>query len=44
MSGSSIGMTYDKGRDAVSMLDKAVMAFAPDTPQDPPVDIASGSA
>jgi len=44
MSGSSNGMTYDKGRDAISMLDKAVMAFAPDTPQDPPVDITSGSA
>jgi lipopolysaccharide export system protein LptA len=44
MSGSSVGMIYDKGRDAISLLDKAVMALAPDTPEDPRVDIASGSA
>ncbi|HSP92727.1 MAG TPA: LPS export ABC transporter periplasmic protein LptC, partial [Vicinamibacterales bacterium] len=44
MSGSSLGMTYDKGRDAIAMLDKAVMALASATPDDPPVDITSGSA
>ena len=37
-------MTYDKGRDAISMLDKAVMALAPETAEDRPVDIAAGSA
>jgi lipopolysaccharide export system protein LptA len=44
MSGSSVGMTYDKGRDAISLLDKAVMALAPDAPGEPRVDITSGSA
>ena len=44
MSGSSVGMTYDKGRDAISMLDRASMAIAPDTPESPPVRITSGSA
>ena len=44
MSGSSVGMTYDKGRDAIAMLDRASMAMAPDTPDDPPVRITSGSA
>jgi LPS export ABC transporter protein LptC len=43
MSGSSLGMTYDKGRDAIAMLDKAVMALAPETPEEPRVDITSGS-
>jgi len=42
--GSSVGMTYDKGRDAITMLDKAVMSVAPETPEDPRVDITSGSA
>jgi lipopolysaccharide export system protein LptA len=44
MSGSSVGMVYDKGRDAISMLDKAVMAVAPVSPEEPRVDITSGSA
>jgi LPS export ABC transporter protein LptC len=44
MSGSSVGMTYDKGRDAITMLDKAVMSVAPETAEDPRVDITSGSA
>jgi lipopolysaccharide export system protein LptA len=44
MSGSSVGMTYDKGRDAISMLDKAVMALAPEGAEDPPVHITSGTA
>ena len=44
MSGSSVGMTYDKGRDAIAMLDQASMAMAPETPDDPPVRITSGSA
>lgn len=44
MSGTSVGMTYDKGRDAISMLDKAVMALAAETAEDRPVDIAAGSA
>jgi lipopolysaccharide export system protein LptA len=37
-------MTYDKGRASIAMLDKAVMALAPETPEDPRVDITSGSA
>jgi lipopolysaccharide export system protein LptA len=37
-------MTYDKGRNAISMLDQAVMAVAPETPEAPRVDITSGSA
>jgi LPS export ABC transporter protein LptC len=44
MSGSSIGLTYDKGRDLLSMLDKAVMAMEPERPEDPPVRITSGAA
>ena len=44
MSGSSVGMTYDKERDTIAMLDKAVMALAPETAGDPGVDITSGSA
>jgi lipopolysaccharide export system protein LptA len=44
MSGSSVGMTYDKGRDAISMLAKASMTLVPDRPEDPPVEITSGSA
>ena len=44
MSGSSVGMTYDKGRDAIAMLAQASMAMAPETPDDAPVRITSGSA
>jgi len=44
VSGSSVGMTYDKGRDAIAMLDRAVMALAPDTPANQAIDITSGSA
>ena len=44
MSGSSVGMTYDKGRDAISMLARASMTLAPETPEDLPVQITSGSA
>ena len=44
MSGSSVGMTYDRDRDAITMLDRAVMAVAPETPGEPRVDITSGSA
>jgi lipopolysaccharide export system protein LptA len=44
MSGSSVGMTYDKGRDAISMLAEASMALAPEAPEDLPVRITSGSA
>jgi lipopolysaccharide export system protein LptA len=44
MSGSAVGMTYDKGRDAITMLDQAVMSVAPESPGDPKVDITSGSA
>ena len=44
MSGSSVGMTYDKGRDAIPMLADASMAMAPETPDDQPVHITSGAA
>ena len=44
MSGSSVGMTYDKGRDAIAMLAQASMAMTPEAPEDPPVRITSGSA
>jgi len=44
MSGSSVGMTYDRDRAAITMLDRAVMAVAPETPGEPRVDITSGSA
>ena len=44
MSGSSLGMTYDKGRDTIAMLDKAVMALEPESPEEARVDITSGSA
>ncbi|MFO7694771.1 MAG: LPS export ABC transporter periplasmic protein LptC [Vicinamibacterales bacterium] len=44
MSGASLGMTYDKGRDAITMLDDASMAIEPEGPGDAPVRITSGSA
>ena len=44
MSGSSVGMTYDKGRDAIAMLAQASMAMEPETPDASPVRITSGSA
>jgi len=44
MSGSSVGMTYDKGRDAISMLAQASMALEPEAPEDLPVHVTSGSA
>ena len=44
MSGSSVGLRYDKNRDAIAMLDQAVMGIAPETPGDTAVTITSGSA
>ncbi len=44
MSGSCVGLRYDKGRDSIAMLDKAVMAIAPEGPEGAQVDITSGSA
>jgi LPS export ABC transporter protein LptC len=44
MAGSSVGMTYDKGRDAITMLAKADMTLAPERPEDPSLHITSGSA
>jgi LPS export ABC transporter protein LptC len=44
MSGSSVGLRYDKNRDAIAMLDQAVMGMAPETPGEAAVTINSGSA
>jgi len=44
MSGSSVGLRYDKTRDAIAMLEKAVMGMAPETPEGTAVTINSGSA
>jgi lipopolysaccharide export system protein LptA len=44
MSGSSLGVTYDKGRDVLSMLDRAVMKLRPQRPGDETIDIAAGAA
>ncbi len=44
LTGSSTGMTYEKERDLLRLLDRAVLTLAPDTPEDGPVDITSGTA
>jgi lipopolysaccharide export system protein LptA len=44
MSGSSIGMTYDKNRDVLWLLEDAEVTFAPDRPEGLGSEISSGAA
>jgi lipopolysaccharide export system protein LptA len=44
LTGTGIGMTYDKNLDALTMLDQAVVRVAPDAQGNGGLDIASGAA
>ncbi len=44
MSGSSNGLTYDKARDVMWLLDKAVMSMGPERPGENGIDIHAGEA
>ena len=44
LSGSSTGVTYDKARDMMWLLDRAAMHMGPERPGDQGVDITAGSA
>ncbi len=44
MSGTSVGMTYDKAGDTLSLLEKVVLKSTPDKPGEDPIGIESGSA
>lgn len=44
MSGSGVGMTYDKNLDVLVILDQAIIHLAPDAPESGPTDVASGEA
>ncbi len=44
MSGSSVGMTYDKNNDILSLLKDAVIDFAPDAGETVGTHLAAGSA
>ncbi len=44
VSGRSIGMTYDKNRDVLWLLDQANLKMGRPAPNEPPIDIAAGGA
>lgn len=44
VSGASVGMTYDKPRDVLSLLDRAVMKMAPERSDEAGIDITAGTA
>lgn len=44
VSGAAVGMTYDKPRDVLSLLDRAVMKMAPEQSDEAGVDITAGAA
>jgi len=44
MSGSGVGMTYDKNRDILSILDQAVVHMAPDRESGTSAEVASSAA
>jgi lipopolysaccharide transport protein LptA len=44
MRGTAVGLTYDKGRDMLSLLDKVVIRVAPDEKGEGAADIDAGSA
>jgi lipopolysaccharide export system protein LptA len=44
LSGTSVGMTYDKGADILSLLDKVILKTAPAKPDEDPIGIESGAA
>ena len=44
VSGTSVGMTYDKARDLLWLLDRAVVKMAPEQSGEDSVDITSGGA
>ncbi|MDE3154800.1 MAG: LPS export ABC transporter periplasmic protein LptC [Acidobacteriota bacterium] len=44
MSGSSVGLTYDKNNDILSLAKDAIIDIAPDSPGGQPTHLAAGSA
>lgn len=44
LTGTSVGMTYDKNRDVLSLLEQAVIHIAPDDKGENAADIEAGSA
>jgi lipopolysaccharide export system protein LptA len=44
VSGTSVGMTYDKARDLLWLLDRAVVKMSPEQPGEDSVEITSGAA
>jgi len=44
VSGTSVGMTYDKARDLLWLLDRAVVKMSPEQPGEDSVEITAGAA
>jgi lipopolysaccharide export system protein LptA len=44
LTGTSVGMTYDKTGDILSLLDQVVLKTTPSKPDDEPIEIRSGAA
>ncbi len=44
VSGTSVGMIYDRTGDTLSLLDKVVLKTTPTKPEEDPIDISSGAA